>query len=143
MISLKFTCVTDEVKPLLPHLNPDDALSLQLRVDGGELSSECFIVDHFLDIAPKFSIIHISIHEYIIDSIFTLIALCRASSAKLQDFDQDIDIEFEASKGTPLIKKNWFLSGIARKGGGWPCPNFLTFFPTMLSLIFWHQYHVK
>ena len=96
--TFKFTCVTDEVEPLLPHLNPDDALSPQLRVDGGELSPESFEVDHFLDKASKFSINHISIHQYIKDSIFTLVALCRATSAKLQDFDQDINIELEAAK---------------------------------------------
>ena len=87
------------MKPLLPHLNPGDSLSPHLRVDGGELSPESVIVDHFLDKASKFTINHIiSIHEYIIDSIFTLVALCRASSAKLQDFDQDINIELEAAK---------------------------------------------
>ena len=96
--TLNFTCVPDKVKPLLPHLNPDDALSLQLRVDGGELSSESVIVDHFLDKASKFSINHICIHQDIIDSILTLVALCRATSAKLQDFDQDINIAVEASK---------------------------------------------
>ena len=88
------------MKPLLPHLNPDDALSPQLRMDGGKLSPESVIVDHFLDKSSKFTIEHISIHEYMIDSIFTLVALCRASSAKLQDFDQDINIEFEASKSS-------------------------------------------
>ena len=95
--TFKFTCITDEVKPLLPHLNPGDALSPQLRVDGGELSSESVKVDHFLDKASKFSINNISIREDMIDSIFALVALCRATSAKLQDFDQDINIEFEAS----------------------------------------------
>ena len=39
--------------------------------------------------------------------------------------------------GKTSHKKNRFLSGIARKGGGGgPCPNFLTLFSTMLSLIF-------
>ena len=55
-------------------------------------------MDHILNIASKFSINHISIQQDIIDSIFTLVALCRATSAKLQDFDQDINIELEASK---------------------------------------------
>ena len=88
------------MKPLLPHLDPDDALSLQLRVDGGELSSESAIVDHILDIAPKFSIKHICIRQDRTDSILTLVALCRATSAKLQDFDQDINIELAASKSS-------------------------------------------
>ena len=52
-----------EVKPLLSHLNPDYTLSPQLRVDGGELSSKCVIVDHLLDkITQLFHIRHISIH---------------------------------------------------------------------------------
>ena len=95
--TLKFTCVPDEVKPLLPHLNPDDALSLQLKVDGGELSSKCVIVDHFLDKASKFSINNISIHQDTIDSIFALVALCRATSAKLQNLDKDINTEIEST----------------------------------------------
>ena len=88
------------MKPLLPHLDPDDALSLQLRVDGGELSSESAIVDHILDIAFKSIINHICIHQDSIDSIFTLVALCRATSAKLQDFDEDVDVKFEVSKSS-------------------------------------------
>ena len=71
------------MKPLLPHLNPDDALSLQLRVDGGELSPESLRLDDFLDKASKFSINHISIHEYMIDSIFALVALQRATSVNM------------------------------------------------------------
>ena len=42
-----------------------------------------------------------------------------------------------AALGKPSWKKKCFLLGIARKGGGGgPCPNFLTLFSTMLSLIF-------
>ena len=112
--TFKFTCITDEVKPLLPHLNPDDALSLQLRVDGGELSSESVIVGHFLDKASKFSINHISIQQDMIDSIFALVALCRATSAKLQDFDQDINIELGASKSS-ICKEEQALERISSK----------------------------
>ena len=86
------------MKPLLPNFHPDDALSPQLRVDRGELFPENFPVDDFLDKAFKFSINHISINQNIVDSIFTLEAFCRASSAKLQDFYQDINIELEAFK---------------------------------------------
>ena len=106
--TLKFTCVPDEVKPLLPHLNPDDALSLQLRVDGGELSSESVIVGHFLDKASKFSINNISIREDMIDSIFALVALCRATSAKLQDFDQDINMFCKISQALPTLESLMF-----------------------------------
>ena len=45
--------------------------------------------------------------------------------------------------GNTSQKKNRFLSGIARKGWGEVLARiFYPFFPTMLSLIFWHQYHV-
>ena len=42
------TWVLDNVKPLLSHLNPDYALSSQLRVDREELSSKCVMMDHLL-----------------------------------------------------------------------------------------------
>ena len=59
---LQGTWVSDEVKPLLSHLNPDYALTPQLRVDGGELSSKSVEVDHILDmIAQLFHIRHICI----------------------------------------------------------------------------------
>ena len=34
------------------------------------------------------------------------------------------------------------LKNCPKRGGGDPCPNFLTLLSTMFSLIFWHQYHV-
>ena len=55
------TWIPNKAKPLLLHLNPDDALSPQLRVDGGELSPNCVMVDHLLDSLTKFSICQISI----------------------------------------------------------------------------------
>ena len=72
----------------------------RLRVDRGKLSSKCVIVDHLLDkIAQLFHIrfIHISIRQDIANSKFTLVALCRATSAKLQNLDQDIHTELEAT----------------------------------------------
>ena len=88
----------DEVKRLLSHLNPDYAFSSQLRVDGGELSSKCVIVDHLLDkIAQLFHIRHSSVLYDISDCEFTLVAFCRATSAKLQNLDQDIHTELDAT----------------------------------------------
>ena len=100
MISLKFTCVPDEVKPLLPHLNPDDALSLQLRMNGGELSLKSLIVDHLLDSLAQIFSSHNPILQDIIDSKFALVALGRATSAKLQNLDENIKMVFEAIKST-------------------------------------------
>ena len=40
LIKLNLTCVTDEVKTFLPHLNSDNAFLLQFRVNRGELSTE-------------------------------------------------------------------------------------------------------
>ena len=58
----KKTWVSYEVKPLLSNLNPDYALSPQLRVDRGELSSKCVIMDHLLDSNSQlFHIRHISV----------------------------------------------------------------------------------
>ena len=95
--TMKGTWFSDEVKPLLSHLNPDYALLPQLRVDGGKLSSECVIVDHFLDKLTQLLLIkHICVCKDLTDCKFALVALCRATSAKLQNLDQDIHTELEA-----------------------------------------------
>ena len=86
------------MKPLLSHLNPDYALSPQLRVDGGELSPKCMIVDHLLDIIAQLCHREVSIViQDAIDCKFTLVAFCRATSAKLQNLDQHIHTELEAT----------------------------------------------
>ena len=41
-----------------------------------------------------------------------------------------------------MKKKNVFFRALPEEGGGDPCPNLLTLFCTMFSLIFWHHYHV-
>ena len=71
-------------------------------------------MDHILDIASKFSINHICIHQDRIDSVLTLVALCRATSAKLQDFDQDINIALEASKSL-VVEEEQALERISSK----------------------------
>ena len=42
----------NKVKPLLAHLHPGDALSRQVRVDGGELATDVVVVDDLLDGCP-------------------------------------------------------------------------------------------
>ena len=37
------------MEPLLPHLNPGDAFSSQVRVDGGELATDGVVVDDLFD----------------------------------------------------------------------------------------------
>ena len=102
------------MKPLLSHLNPDNALSPQLRVDGGELSPKCVIVDHLLDnIAQLFHIRHISIPKRIVEGIFDGITFCGASSAKLQNLDQDIHTELEATQSF-VIKEEQALRRMSK-----------------------------
>ena len=48
------TCVPDKSKPFLHHLNPDNSLAPQLRVNGGELSPKSVVMDHFLDDTAQF-----------------------------------------------------------------------------------------
>ena len=43
------TCLTNEAKPLIPHLNPNDALTPQLRVNRGELPTKSVMVDNLPD----------------------------------------------------------------------------------------------
>ena len=57
------------------------------------------------------------------------------------EFDED-GVDGEISKGRRHMKKSISFGHCPKRGGGGPCPNFLTLFSTMLSLIFGHQYHV-
>ena len=82
------------MKFLLPHVYPDDALSPQLRVNIGKLSPKSFIVDHILDSLAQDFRSHNSIFQVKIDCIFALVALGRATSAKLEYFDEHINMVF-------------------------------------------------
>ena len=71
-------------------------------------------MDHFLNQVTQLSINNIFIHEDIFDCPFTLVARYRATSAKLQDFDEDINIELEATKGS-VAKEEQALEKIFSK----------------------------
>ena len=64
------TGVADEVKSLLPHVHPDNALSPQLRVNRGELSPKSFKVDHILDSLAQVFISHKSIVQHTLDILY-------------------------------------------------------------------------
>ena len=86
------------MKSILSHVHPDNALSPQLRVNLGELSPKSSKVDHILDsLAQPFSN-HNSISQDSADSKFALVALGRATSAKLKNFDEHINMLSEAPK---------------------------------------------
>ena len=93
------TCVTDKVKSLLSHVHSDNALSPQLRMNRGELSSKSFMVDHILDSFAQLFSSHISSVQDRINSKFALVALGRASSAKLKNLDEHVNMAFEAMQG--------------------------------------------
>ena len=66
-------------------------------MDRGELSTKSVIVDHiFDDPAELFKSSHFSKFKDFADGKFTLVALCRATSAKLKYLDEDVNIEFKA-----------------------------------------------
>ena len=90
------------MKSLLSHVHPDNALSPQLRVNRGELSPKSVIVDHILDSLAQVFSSHNSTCQDRIDSKFALVALGRATSAKLENFDERINIVFEAIKSTTV-----------------------------------------
>ena len=83
----------DEMKSLLSNVHPDNALSPQLRVNRGKLSTKSLIVDHILDcLAQVFSNQNLIVKD-MIDSKFAMVALGRATSAKLENFDEHINIK--------------------------------------------------
>ena len=88
------------MKSPLSHIHPDNALSPQLRVNRGELSPKSFMVDHILDsLAQLFSSQNSICHD-IIDSKFALVAFGQATSAKLKNLDEHVNIVFEAIKSS-------------------------------------------
>ena len=93
------TCITYEVKPLLPYFYPDDALSPQLRMNRGKLSPESVIVDHLLDNIAKLSDVYIPIFQDTTDCVFALVAFYQAASAKLQNFQENINSVPESKQG--------------------------------------------
>ena len=96
------------MKSLIPHVHPDNALSPQLRVNRGELSSKSVIVDHIPDSLAQLFYSHSSICQDIADSKFALVALGRATSAKLKNLDQHVNIVFEAIKSS-VVKEEQAL----------------------------------
>ena len=81
-----------KVKSRLSNDHPDNALSPQLRVNRGELSTKSFKVDHIPDsLAQVFSSNNLILQD-IVDSKFALVALGRATSAKLENLDENINI---------------------------------------------------
>ena len=103
------TIVTDKVKSLLSHVHPDDALSPQLRVNRGELSPKSLMVDHLLDSLAQLFSSHNSIWQDIINSKFALVALGRATSAKLENLDEHVNMVSEAIKSI-VIKEEQALN---------------------------------
>ena len=85
-----FTCwiVFDEVEPLLAHLHPGDALSRQVRVDGGELATEGMVVDDLLEGRPQIlGAVNTLVYKYLVNSKLHLVASCWAISAVFQDLE--------------------------------------------------------
>ena len=83
----------DEEKSLLLHLHPYNALSPQLRVNRRKFSPKSFKVDHILDSLAQLFSCHNLIVQDMIDSKFALVALGRATSAKLENFDEHVNIK--------------------------------------------------
>ena len=86
----------DEIKSIFSHIHPDNAFSLQLRVNTGELSPKSLIVNDILDSLVQIFSSQNSILQDRTDSKFTLIALGRATSAKLKNLDEHVNMVFEA-----------------------------------------------
>ena len=96
------------MKSLLSHVHPDNALSPQLRVNRGELSPKSEIVDHLLDSLAQVFSSHNSICQDVTDSKFALVALGRATSAKLKNLDEHINMVSEATESI-LVKEEQAL----------------------------------
>ena len=76
-------------------------------------------------------------HKKIFDTceaMMRLVGQVNIQIFRLREFEYNQKL---MSKGTPPIEKIDFFRALPEKGGGGgPCPNLLTLFSTMLSLIF-------
>ena len=108
------TCEANKVKSLLPHVDPDNALLPQLRVNRGELSPKRVIVDHISDsLGQLFTNHDCGIGQDTIDSKFALVALCRATSAKLKNLDEHVNMLVEAMKSI-VVKEEQALGKMSK-----------------------------
>ena len=96
------TCEANKVKSLLPHVDPDNALLPQLRVNRGELSPKSFKVDHLLDSLAQVFSSHNSVVQHTLDSKFALVALGRATSAKLKNLNEHVNMVSQATKSSDI-----------------------------------------
>ena len=65
-------------------------------------------MDHLPNHTAQLSRFNMSVRQDITDCKFTLVALCRATSAKLKNLDQDIHTELEALQ-SEVIKEEQAL----------------------------------
>ena len=112
----RLTCLSlfDEVEPLLPHLHPGDAFSRQVRVDGGELATDGFVLDDLFDGRPQLlHALNALVLECIFDRILTLVALCRTTCAVFQNFQDDICLQLSPLQGSLIHEQKSLGRSIA------------------------------
>ena len=89
-----FLSDSDEVEPLLPHLNPCDAFSRQVRVYGGELATDGVVLDDLLDgCSQLLHALNALVHERFLYCILALVAPSRATSAVFDDLQDDVRLQ--------------------------------------------------
>ena len=110
----------NKVEPLLAHLHPGDALSRQVRVDGGELATDGEVVDDFLEGRPQIlGAVNAFVPKNIVDCIFLLVASCWAVSAVFQDLEKNIGVHLPSLQGFISHEKKCLRRKWIKEAVGW------------------------
>ena len=107
--------VCDEEEPLLPHLNLGDALSRQVRVDGGELATDGVVVDEFLEGCSQ--LVHpfnVPVRKNLLHCKLDLVARGGATSAIFENFQEDVSLQLEPTQHVVTHEKK----SLGNKKGG-------------------------
>ena len=115
------------MKPLHAHLHPGDALSRQVKVDGGELATDGEVVDDLLD--GRLQVVHafnLIVQKNLLHCKLDLVACGRATSAIFENFQEDVNLQLAPTQYLVLHEKKSL--GNRKAGLGWspdwaaPCP---------------------
>ena len=98
--------VLGEEEPLLPHLHSRDALSRQVRMDGGELATDGVVVDDLLDGCPHLlHALNAFVNEDSVNGEFALVTPGRATSAVFQDFQLNKGVVYSPLQYVSFLMK--------------------------------------
>ena len=94
-----------ETKSVFCNLHSRNPLSHQVFVDRGELAAEARELNNFLDGITEVNFVGIPVVQLGVYGILALVAFDRATSAVLQNFQENVDITLLSKEGELVEEK--------------------------------------